>query len=451
MNYLFIHQNMPGQWRHIVAHLARQGGHRIVVIGRRQGEGSKKRALTHAVPGVEYRSYRVHARYEGFGGDDPNGAFDSFMLHGRAAAEVMQRLKAEGFTPDVIAAHPGWGESLFAKDVFPQVPLLHYCEFYYRSRGGDYGFIGERSLAREMNLRARNAGLSLSLEAMDWGLAPTAWQKAQHPADAHARISVLHDGIDTDTVRPDPAARLVLPTGRVLTAHDEVLTFVARNLEPQRGFDQFLRAAEQVQRQRPNAHVVIAGGEGVSYGKAPPDGRSWKSHALELVRLDPLRTHFMGTLPFAEHVKLLQVSSVHAYLSIPFVLAWSMTESMSAGCLVVGSDTGPVRELIQHGHNGLLVDYFNVDGIAATLADALARRAELQPLRDAARATILAGYDQQRHCVPRLAQLLTDLAQGRRPEAPAPLPPMVAETFSGMRPTGTAQPALPTQPAPTAL
>ncbi len=436
MNFLFIHQNMPGQWRHIVAHLAKQGGHSIVVMGRRQGDGSKERPLPHAVPGVQYRSYRVHARFEGFGGTEPNAVFDSFVAHGRAAAEVMQRLQAEGFTPDVIAAHPGWGESLFAKDVFPCVPLLHYCEFYYRSRGGDYGFIGGRSLKTDMELRTRNAGLSLGLDAMDWGLSPTAWQKAQHPAHAHPRISVLHDGIDTDTVRPDPAAHLVLPTGHVLGVQDEVVTFVARNLEPQRGFDQFLRAAERLQRQRPAAHVVIAGGEGTSYSKAPPDGRSWKSHALELVRLDPLRTHFMGKLPFAEHVKLLQVSSVHAYLSIPFVLAWSMTEAMAAGCLVVGSDTAPVRELIRHGHNGLLVDYFDVDAIATTLADALQRRGELQPLRDAARATILAGYDQQRHCVPRLAQLLHDLAQGRQPEPPPPLPPQVAD--AGHRPAPAA-------------
>jgi glycosyltransferase involved in cell wall biosynthesis len=415
MNYLFIHQNMPGQWRHIVDHLARKGGHRIVVVGRRQVEGKKKRALAHAVPGVEYRSYSVNGKYENFGGEEPAAAFDNFVVHGRAAAAVMQRLKSEGFVPDVIAAHPGWGESLFAKDVFPSAPLLHYCEFYYRAHGGDYGYIGERTLQGEMNLRGRNAGLSLSLDAMDWGLSPTAWQKAQHPVDTHPRISVLHDGIDTDTVCPNPDARLELPTGRVLTAQDEVLTFVARNLEPQRGFDQFLFAAARVQQARPNAHVVIAGGEGVSYGKAPPDGRTWKVHALDLVRLDPLRTHFVGTLPFAEHVKLLQVSSVHAYLSIPFVLSWSMTEAMSAGCLLVGSNTAPVRELIRHGHNGLLVDFFDIDAIAATLSDALQRRAELLPLRQAARATILEGYDQRRHCVPRLEQLLNDMAQGRLP------------------------------------
>lgn len=403
MNVVFIHQNMPGQWRHIIAHLAAQKAHRIVVIGKR------KRT---AVAGVDHRTYQLGSKYEGFGGTAALSSFESFLAHGRAVASILQTLKAEGFRPDVIAAHPGWGESLFAKDVFPDVPLLHYCEFYYRSRGSDFGFASETSALQEMNLRARNAGLSLALEAMDWGVSPTQWQKDLHPSDAHRRISVIHEGIDTDTVCPNENAQLRLANGKTLSAADEVVTFVARNLEPHRGFDKFLFAAQILQKLRPNAHIVIEGGDGVSYGKSAPAGESWRTHLLQQVQLDPERTHFVGLQRFSEHIMLLQVSTVHAYLSIPFVLSWSMTEAMSAGCLVVGSDIGPVRELINHEQNGLLVDYFDADAIAFVMADALQRREEMRVLRANARATIVKGFDQQRLCVPRMASLLSALVRG---------------------------------------
>lgn len=397
---------MPGQWRHIIAYLAAQKKHRIVVIGKRG---------RFTFDGVDCRTYKLGSRYDKFGGHVALSSFESFLAHGRAVASILQLLKTEGFQPDVIAAHPGWGESLFAKDVFPEVPLLHYCEFYYRSRGSDYGFSGGGSAMQEMNLRARNAGLSLGLEAMDWGVSPTQWQKALHPVDSQHRISVIHDGIDTDVVCPDEHAQLKLPSGQTLTAQNEVVTFVARNLEPQRGFDRFLLAAEILQNTRPHVQVVIEGGNGVSYGKGPADGSSWKNHLLDKVRLDPQRTHFVGRQPFADHIKLLQISTAHAYLSVPFVLSWSMTEAMSAGCLVVGSDTAPVRELIQHGRNGLLVDYFNVDNIATTLAHALQNRDAMRRLRDNARATIVDGFDQKRQCVPRLVQLLEDIARHGKP------------------------------------
>lgn len=406
MNIVFIHQNAPGQWRHIAAHFAAEGGHKIVIIG-------KHRRVE--IEGADYRLYKLAPQHESPEPGNPESLFASFLAHGRAVAEILTALKNEGFRPDVIAAHPGWGESLFAKDIMPDVPLLHYCEFYYRSKGADYGFANETTVDGDMSLRARNAGLSLSLEAMDWGVCPTNWQKAQHPSGYHDKITVVHEGIDTDQVKPDPTARLVLPTGRVLSADDEVVTYVARNMEPYRGIHIFIRAAEQIQRQRPNAHVILVGGTGVSYGGPPADGRSWKDNLLDTARLDPLRTHFLGTLAYERYLKVLQLSSVHVYLTFPFVLSWSMTEAMSAGCLIVGSDTQPVREVLRHNENGLMVDFFNVDQIATTVSETLANRANLQHLRKGARDTILAGYDQQHHCIPAHRKLLEDLAAGRTP------------------------------------
>lgn len=405
MNIVFIHQNAPGQWRHAARHLAASGRHRVILIGKH------KRA---EVSGAEYRLYEVDTKHARCDAASAVEAYASFVAHGQAVAKVLQDLKREGVVPDVIAAHPAWGESLFAKDVFPDVPLLHYCEFYYRKRGADHGFLEPVSLESDMGLRTRNSGLQLGLEAMDWGVSPTHWQKSVHPAAAQARISVVHEGIDTETFKPDPQARFTLPSGLVLTPADEVVTYVARSLEPYRGTPTFLRALGRLQRLRPAARVVIIGGHGTGYGALPNDGRNWKDTLLEEVDLDPLRTHFVGGLAYDDYLRALQVSSAHVYLTVPFVLSWSMTEAMSTGCLMVASDTAPVRELLRHGENGLLVDFFDADALADTLADALQRREALRPLREAARATILAGYD-QRQCVPALCRLLENLATGALP------------------------------------
>lgn len=409
MNIVFIHQNAPGQWRHAAKYLAAQGRHRVILIGQyRRAE----------IPGAEYRLYPLSAEHARGDAAPAQAAYASFIAHGQAVAGVLQALQREGFRPDVIAAHPAWGESLFVKDIFPDVPLLHYCEFFYRKRGADHGFLEPVSLESDMAVRTRNTGLQLALEAMDWGLSPTRWQRSVHPIEARARISVVHEGIDADTFQPDPQASFTLPSGQVLTARDEVVTYVARSLEPYRGTPTFLRAAARLQRLRPTARVVIIGGHGKGYGSMPSDGRSWKDVLLEESSLDPLRTHFMGHLAYADYLRALQVSSAHVYLTVPFVLSWSMTEAMSTGCLMICSDTAPVRELIRHDENGLLVDFFNADALADTLCDALQRRDTLRPLREAARATILAGYDQTQ-CVAALCQLLEDLATGTLPQRQA--------------------------------
>ncbi|QEI06066.1 glycosyltransferase [Pigmentiphaga aceris] len=413
MNIVFIHQNAPGQWRHVARHLAASGLHRVILIGKhRRAE----------IPGAEFRVYTVDAKHERGDSAPSAEAYANFVAHGLAVARVLQQLKQEGFIPDVIAAHPAWGESMFAKDVFPHVPLLHHCEYFYRTHGADHGFLEPASLESSMAIRARNTGLHVALAAMDWGVSPTFWQKSLYPAEAQARISVVHEGIDTDMFKPDSQACFTLPNGIVLTPEDEVVTYVARNLDTYRGTPTALRAAARLQGLRASARVLIIGGDGKGYGSLPDDGRSWKETLLEEIDLDPLRTHFLGRLGYDDYLRALQVSSAHMYLTIPFVLSWSMTEAMSTGCLVIGSDTAPVCELIRHGENGLLTDFFDANALADTLADALKNREALRPLRAAARATIVSAYD-QRQCVPTLCRLLEDLATGA-------LPPRDTETIS---------------------
>ena len=306
--------------------------------------------------------------------------FVTHVARGQAVAKAAERLRQEGFLPDVILGHFAWGETLFLKDVWPHAKLMVYAEFFYGGEDGDTNFDPEfrvADLAARMQTRARNASLMLALAAADRGLAPTQWQRSRFPADLQAKIDVAHDGIDTDRVKPDLGARVTLKGARVvLQPGDEVVTFVSRNLEPYRGYHTFMRALPQILRARPQARAIIIGGDGVSYGPAAPQGRKWRDVFLNEVkeRLDLSRVHIVGRIPYDVLLQVLQVSAAHVYLTYPFILSWSMLEAMAAGALVIGSDTAPVREVIRHGHNGLLVNFFEADALAVCVIDALAAR-----------------------------------------------------------------------------
>lgn len=406
MNLLFIHQNMPGQFRHLIPALAKS--HRIVCLSRRadylqQGVGR----VVYQMPELPGGPAAVHPFLT---------PAEAAVRHGQQAAHACGVLARTGFRPDLIIAHPGWGESLYVREVFPDARLLHYCEWYYHPRGADtnFGPDARHDLDANCAILTRNAHLLLGLEACDWGMSPTEWQKRQHPSAYQAKISVAFDGIDTDAAAPDPSARFHLPNGRVLASGDEVVTYVARSLEPYRGFPSFMRALPEVLRRRPAAQVVVVGGDQPGYGPPPPDGGSWRAGLQAELELDPARVHFPGRISRADYVRLLQVSAVHVYLTVPFVLSWSMLEAMSAGCLVVGSSTPPVQEVIVDGQNGLLADFFSPEVIAERVVDALAFPARYTSIREAARWTALSRYSLTR-CLPPQMALLEAVAQGRWP------------------------------------
>ncbi len=406
MNIIFIHQNMPGQFRHLIARLLAAGRDRIVCVSRR---------TDFAPPGIGRVTYTLPDSAL----PNPNlflAPLDLAVRHGMQVARACEALARNGFQPDLIVAHPGWGESLFVKEIFPKTILLNYCEYFYNHHGGDTNFDPEDQQDLEANCvtRTRNAPLLLGLQACDWGMSPTDWQKSRHPAVWHDRISVRFDGVDTNAACPDPSASFALPDGTTLRAGDEVVTFVARSLEPWRGFPSFMRALPRILRERPAARVVIAGTDEVSYGKPSPGGLSWREAMLLEVAPDPARVHFAGRLSYEHYLRLLQVSAAHVYLTVPFVLSWSMLEAMAAGCLVIGSDTPPVREAIEDGRNGILVDFFSPDMIAARVVDALEHPARYAPMRAAARWTALSRYSLER-CVPRQIALLEALVQGKQP------------------------------------
>jgi glycosyltransferase involved in cell wall biosynthesis len=298
---------------------------------------------------------------------------EAATLHGQAVARVLLEMKKKGFTPDAVLAHPGWGESLYVKDVFPDARLVHYCEWYYNAEGADLGFDPEFPITFDDRARIRtwNALHALNLTQCDAAVTPTHWQKSRHPEIFHPKITVQHEGIDTEQLGPDPNAVITTPNGTVLKAGDPVVTYVARNLEPYRGFHIFMRALEKLQQQHKTVHALIVGGDEVSYGKRPKDAKHWREKMLREVKLDPTRTHFLGKLPRAQYIKVLQVSAAHVYLTYPFVLSWSLLEAMACGANIVASDTAPVREVIKHGENGLLGGFFETNQLVSSLSESL--------------------------------------------------------------------------------
>lgn len=383
-------------------------GNRVVALGEQVNVSRRER-----LPGVQTLTY-ASAAATSPATHTYLREYEGAVRRGQQVARSLVALRAGGFVPDVVCAHPGWGEALFVKEVFPATPLLGYCEFFYRALGADVGFDPEypATLDQRCRVRVKNSALLLSLEAADAGMAPTAWQRRQFPAELQSRITVLHDGIDTGRVCQDANARLRLPDGRELTRADEVITFVARNLEPYRGFHVFLRMLPALLARRRAARVVIVGGDEVSYGVPAPQGKTYRQWLLAQLgdALDVSRLHFLGRVAYADFLSVLRVSSAHVYLTYPFVLSWSMLEAMAAGCLVIGSRTAPVQEVIEDGVNGWLCDFFDQAGWVDRIADALAAGAKLDPVRAAARQTILERYDLSRICLPGQLALVQSLA-----------------------------------------
>ena len=401
MNLLFVHQNFPGQFKHLAPHFA-QAGHTVKALGI-DGAG---------LPGIEMRRYKP-GRATSREAHPWAQEFETKVIRGEACAAAAQQLKAQGFTPDVIIANPGWGESLFLKDVWPRAKMLALIEFYYAGRGLDFDFDPEfhrEDLARDARLRAKNAHMLMALADMDWGICPTEFQRSTVPAEFRGKTSVIFDGIDTNVVRPDPGAYVTV-NGRTLRAGDEVLTFVNRNLEPYRGYHVFMRALTEILRRRPHAVALIVGGDGVSYGAAAPEGKTWKQIFFDEVkdRLDANRVLFLGRLAYTDYLRVLQISTCHVYLTYPFVLGWSCVEALAVGGLVVGSRTPPVQEAIEHGRNGLLVDFFDTAALAETVAVCLAQRERFAGLRAQARASAVERYDLASVCLPRQVRLVETL------------------------------------------
>lgn len=414
MNVLFIHQNFPGQFKHLAPALVR-AGHTVAAMPLR-GAGPEHWEGVRLFPyGVRRGTTRdVHPWVSDF---------ETKTIRGEACFRKALEMRAAGFNPDVIVAHHGWGESLFLKEVWPQARLGIYCEFFYRAAGADVGFDPEFAAndpeGDACRLQLKNLNNLLHFGSADAGISPTHWQASTFPEPFRSKISVVHDGIDTDAVAPRAEIALRLNGQLTLSRRDEIITFVNRNLEPYRGYHVFMRALPEILRRRPGARVLIVGGDDVSYGARPSaerhGGSKWRDIFVEEVRpripkADWARVHFLGQVPYQQFVPLLQLSTVHVYLTYPFVLSWSLLEAMSAGCAIVASDTAPLREAIRHDETGRLVDFFDVTGLADAVCGLLESPGDRDRLGRSARLFAQQSYDLKSVCLPRQLDWIHALA-----------------------------------------
>ena len=384
MKFLFLHRNFPAQFKHMALALAKDKKNEVVFV--------TNNTETKSFGGIKKYSYKLKRKV-------PNNChrylrfYEESIIHGQSAAELMISLKQQGFKPDVIFGH-SWGSSLFVKEIFPDVPYIAHIEWYYNPENSDVDFGGKvLDVDERASLKTKNSHILQDLVSCDWGVSPTQWQKSQVPEIFRDKIKVIHEGIDTDFCKPNEDVEFKIPnTDIVLTRKDEVVTYATRGMEEYRGFPEFMKAASILLKQRPNLHILVGGEDRVCYGKHLKDD-TFKKKMLRELEFDESRLHFVGPLPYNEYVKLLQVSSAHVYLTYPFVLSWSFLEAMSAGCPIVASDTAPVTEVMQDKYSGLLVDFYDIDGIVAKVNELIDHKEKYQLLRENARDVIVKNYD----------------------------------------------------------
>lgn len=408
---LFVHQNFPGQFPHIVSAVL-AAGHKVAAIGGQTAKG---------IPGVDVRRWKLD-RGSTTGIFELATRAEADYLRGHAAAHTARALRDDGFIPDLIIVHPGWGEAAFLGEVFPEARQILFGEFFYKSHGADVFFDPEyesHTLNADMKVHAKNAVLALSCATADVVVCPTPFQAGTYPQGLQSQIRVFHEGVDTSKARKKSGARLKLPNGKILDGSTPVITFINRDFERLRGFHIFMRALPAFLDRCPGAQVVVIGADsGKGYGAALPNGETWKQRMLAEVgdRLDQSRVHFMGRVEHSDMISALSISWGHVYYTYPFVLSWSLVEAMACECLILGSDTGPVQDAITPGENGVLIPFFDV----AALSDAMARACEepevFAAMRVKAKETALRLYDRDTAGIPAWMALINEmLALGHRP------------------------------------
>lgn len=385
MNILFLHRSFPAQFKYIAYELAKDSNNNVVFITNSEA---------FEIEGIEKVIYKPEIF--DIGNSNPYlNSYNSAIAHAKGAARVALNLKNKGFIPDIIYGHSGWGVMMFMKDIFPDVPMLCYFEWFQNPFGADTGFLEEINENQSAGLRCSNSQVLVDLYSSDGGLSPTHWQKSQFPQEFHNKIKVIHDGIETDFFKSQNNVEFLVKDKNItLTQQDEVITYGTRGMEPYRGFPQFMEAIEKVLKERPKAHVLIAGEDKVYY-RGKLENNSYKKLMLDKLNLDMDRVHFAGPLTYEDYLKFLQISSVHIYLTVPYVLSWSVLEAMAVGCCVVASNTAPVLEVMKDGYNGFLVDFNNIDEIASKIEFALDDKTSMQTIRENARKTIINDYDLQ--------------------------------------------------------
>lgn len=381
----FIHQNMPGQFKNLCRSLAKNKENSIYFITKRDDVGIEN------VKRVKYSLAREPNR----DGHHYIKFLDEQILYAQAVVRVLLTLKERGVNPDIIFAHSGWGEALFVKEVFPSAKLIIFSEYYYTARESDTAFInkGNVSIEEACRLVSKNLHLTQSMMGADLIITPTVWQKYQHPPIMWDKIFTYHEGVSVPQIREGRASEVFLPNGWHLKKGDKIVTYVSRNLEPYRGFDVLFEAIKILRRRAPDIRFVLIGGDDISYGKRAPNGMSWREYFLNEEPEAIENVAFVGKLPYSMFLDLFNITQVHLYLTVPFVLSWSMLEAMALEACVLGSRVHPVQEVVSDRQNGLLCD-LTPSGVADGIERAFSlSQAERDRLGLFARLTVEQNYD----------------------------------------------------------
>jgi glycosyltransferase involved in cell wall biosynthesis len=419
LDILFVHPNFPGQFKLLASALCGNEGHQVFSLrdASWKDEVDLPKLTQWAYECPENNSSDIHPYLLGA---------DAAVRRAQAVAKFLQLKIQEGFDPDVIYVHPGWGDGLYLKDLFPFAKIIAIMEYYYQPRGADVGFDKEFPMSFDDIFRVRTMNIvqQMSLESADIHLCASEWQKSRYPKAYQNSIQVLHEGIDSQLIKPNESAMVTLPEIEIdlgesrwtsaaitLSKSDEVVTYVSRSLEPYRGFHTFARSLPEILSNRPNCHVLVLGKLTPTYGPSPKTNSSWRNLYLEEIQheLTPemiSRIHFLGTVAYEQYLQVLQISSAHIYLTYPFVLSWSLLESMSCGAVVIASQTAPVEEVIQNNVEGLLVKFDDAQQVAEKVIDVLSSPGKYEHLRLNARQKIQKDYDFQTTVLPQHLNIL---------------------------------------------
>jgi glycosyltransferase involved in cell wall biosynthesis len=394
---LFIHPNFPAQFGHVAAYLAREKGFRCTFVSEKP-------------PGLADGVERIQYRVQGGATESTHyfsRTFENAMWHSHAIYEALRARR--DVRPDLIVAHSGFLSSALLRELYA-CPIVNYFEYFYHTRGADMDFRPDFP-ATELNClraRARNANLLLDLENCDIGYSPTRWQQSRFPAIFQLKIRKIFDGVDTRLWRPNAEVPRVV-AGRSIPDDIRIVTYCSRGMESMRGFDIFMKVAKLLCDRRKDVLFVIVGEDRVCYGgdQEVIGQKSFKDWVLSCDSYDLSRFFFTGLLPPAALAHLFAISDLHIYLTVPFVLSWSLMNALACGTTVLASDTAPVQEMIRDGENGLLEDFFDIEGLAERAAKVLDAP---QQYRDLGRAGV--HIIQERYsldvCLPHMLALYED-------------------------------------------
>lgn len=383
MKILFIHRTFPAQFEYLIHYLLKNKDNEISFIT--NNKSSKE------ITGVKKYIYDIEETSKTT--NEYISGFEDAVAHSKSVFLILEKLKKEGYKPDLIYGFSGWGSSMFAKEVYPEVPYLCYFEHMGRINDSIYDF-GNKEVSSELatKIKCSNANILIDLESCDGGITPTKWQKKLFPKAYQGKIKVLHEGINTSICKPDKSTTVhIEDKGLTLGINDEVITYGTRGIEEYRGFPQFMKALEILQKKRPKMHAIIAGADKVFYGQ---ENISYKEKMENELDLDMSRIHFTGVIPFESYIGILQISSAHIYLTYPMMLSWSLLNAMSTGCCIVASDTNPVKEFITDNQNGLLTDFFDTNSLVEKIEFAIEHKNIAEQLGINARKLIIEKYSQ---------------------------------------------------------